>query len=132
MALRTILTDEDELLRKVSREITQVDDRIQVLIDDMIETMYENKGIGLAAVQVGILRRLFVMDIQDGHEPYVLINPEIVSQAGKQIGQEGCLSVPGRWGDVARPEKVVFKALDRFGKPMTLEAEGLLAVCACH
>ena len=132
MALRTILTDEDELLRKVSREITQVDDRIQELIDDMIETMYENHGIGLAAVQFGVLRRLLVMDIQDGNGPYILINPQIVSQKGTQVGQEGCLSVPGRWGDVERPEKVVFKALDRTGKPIKLKAEGLLAVCACH
>ncbi|NLO36658.1 MAG: peptide deformylase [Clostridiaceae bacterium] len=132
MALRQIVTEENDLLRKVSRPVDRVDTRIQTLIDDMLQTMKASNGIGLAAVQVGVLRRLFVMDIQDGNGPYVLINPKIVASDGSQVGQEGCLSVPGIWGDVERPAHVVMQALDRGGKPFTLEAEGLLAVCACH
>ncbi|MCK9253599.1 MAG: peptide deformylase [Clostridiales bacterium] len=132
MALRQIVTEENDLLRKVSRPVDRIDGRIQLLIDDMLQTMKANNGIGLAAVQVGILRRLFVMDIQDGHGPYVLINPKIVTCDGSQVGQEGCLSVPGTWGDVERPAHVVMEALDREGKPFTLDAEGLLAVCASH
>ena len=132
MALRKIVTDEDDVLRKVSREVGRVDDRVTLLIDDMLQTMHAGQGIGLAAVQVGVLRRLFVMDLHDDHGPYVLINPVIIDKEGKQVGQEGCLSVPGWWGDVERPARVVMQALDREGKPFTLEAEGLLAVCACH
>ena len=132
VALRTILTDEDPLLRKVSRDVTEVNARIQTLIDDMLETMAHADGIGLAAVQVGVLRRLFVMDLGDETGPYVLINPKLISRDGSQEGQEGCLSVPGRWGLVERPQRVVMEALDRDGQPFTLEADGLLAVCACH
>ena len=132
MALRRIVTDEDEIMRKVSRPVKKIDDRLQTLIDDMLETMKANNGIGLAAVQVGILRRLFVMELQDDHGPYVLINPRIGEKVGKQVGQEGCLSIPGRWGDVERPAHVVMEALDRQGQPCRLEAEGLLAVCASH
>ena len=132
MALRKIVTEEDDVLRKVSRDVSRVDDRITQLIDDMLQTMYAGQGIGLAAVQVGVLRRLFVMDLHDDHGPHVLINPVIIEKEGKQVGQEGCLSVPGWWGDVERPARVVMQALDRTGKPFTLEANGLLAVCACH
>ena len=132
MALRQIITETDETLRKVSRPVTQIDDRLQTLIDDMLQTMAANHGIGLAAVQVGVLRRLFVMDLQDGHGPYVLINPRLVAQSGSQTGQEGCLSVPGCWGDVERPGRITMEATGRDGQPFTLEAEGLLAVCACH
>lgn len=132
MALRKIVTEEDDVLRKVSRDVGRVDDRVTLLIDDMLQTMVAGQGIGLAAVQVGVLRRLFVMDLHDDHGPYVLINPVILEKEGKQVGQEGCLSVPGWWGDVERPAWVVMQALDREGKPFTLQAEGLLAVCACH
>lgn len=132
MALRQIITDGDETLRKTSREIAVVDSRIQELIDDMFQTMYDSNGVGLAAPQVGVLRRLFVADIKDGMEPLVAINPRIVSEEGMQCGTEGCLSVPGKWGEVERPQKIVLEALDRNGKPYTLEAEGYLAVCICH
>ena len=132
MALRQIVTEPDEMLQKISRDVGRIDDRLQMLIDDMLQTMKENNGIGLAAVQVGVLRRLFVIDLNDDHGPYVLVNPVILEKSGVQTGQEGCLSVPGSWGDVERPAHVVMQAMDRNGKPYTLEAEGLLAVCACH
>ena len=132
MALRNIITDEDDLLRKVSRPVERFDSRLKELVEDMLETMAANNGIGLAAVQVGILRRVFVMDINDGQGPYVLVNPEIVEEDGEQVGQEGCLSVPGRWGDVKRPARVTFQAQDQEGNSFQLEADGLLAVCACH
>ena len=132
MALRQIIKDGDETLRKKSREITEVTPRIQELVDDMLETMYANNGVGLAAPQVGVLRRLFVADIKDGSEPLVAVNPRIISADGVQRGVEGCLSVPGKWGEVERPQKITLTALDRQGKPYTLEAEGYLAVCVCH
>jgi len=132
MALRQILKEGDDTLRKVSREITRFDDRLQELIDDMFQTMYAGNGVGLAAPQVGVLRRLFVADIKDGSGPLVAINPRIVSPEGKQSGTEGCLSIPGRWGEVERPMKLTLEALDRHGKPYTLKAEGYMAVCVCH
>lgn len=132
MALRQILKDGDETLRKKCREITTIDCRIQELIDDMFQTMYENNGVGLAAAQVGVLRRLFVADIKDGSPPLVAINPKIVAADGYQCGTEGCLSIPGKWGEVERPQKIVLEALDRQGKPYRLDAEGFLAICVCH
>lgn len=132
MALRQILKEGDDTLRKISREITRIDSRIQELIDDMLQTMYANNGVGLAAPQVGVLRRLFVADVKDGSGPLVAINPRIVLTEGTQIGSEGCLSIPGRFGDVERPAKLVLEALDRNGNPYTLKAEGYLAVCICH
>ena len=132
MALRKVLLDGDETLRKISREVTKFDDRLQTLIDDMFETMYANNGIGLAAPQVGILRRIFVMDLHDGNDPVVAINPIITDTDGSQICQEGCLSIPGRYGDVERPASLVLKALDRNGQPFELKAEELTAVCISH
>ena len=132
MAMRNILKDGDETLRKISREVTAVNDRLQILIDDMFETMYANNGIGLAAPQVGVLRRIFVMDLHDGTGPVVAINPVIKDPQGSQIGQEGCLSVPGRQGDVERPASLVLSALDRNGVPFALAADELAAVCICH
>lgn len=132
MATRQILKDGDETLRKTCREVTQFDERLQELIDDMLETMYESNGVGLAASQVGVLRRLFVADIRDGDEPYVAINPRIIKTEGSQTGSEGCLSVPGKWGEVERPARLTLEALDRNGTPYTLDAEGYLAVCICH
>lgn len=132
MAIRQIVTEGDEVLRKVSRPVGELDSRLQVLIDDMLQTMYASNGVGLAAPQVGVLRRLFVMDVQDETGPWVMINPKIVSKDGSQTGQEGCLSIPGAWGDVERPAVVVVEATDRNGKPFTLRAEGLKAVCICH
>ncbi len=132
MALRQIIKEGDDVLRKRSREIEKINDRIDQLIDDMFDTMYENRGVGLAAPQVGVLRRLFVVDIQDGSDPIVAINPRISGTSGSQTGQEGCLSVPGMWGDVERPENLVLEAMDRDGNPFTLEAEGFLAVAISH
>jgi len=132
MALRQIVIEGDEILRKVSRPVGKIDSRVQILIDDMLQTMYASNGVGLAASQVGVLRRVFVMDIQDGTGPWVLINPRIVSAEGLQTGQEGCLSVPGVWGDVERPAVVIIEATDRKGDSYTLRGEGLKAVCICH
>ncbi len=136
MALRKILHVGDEsaneALRKVSRPIETINRRILILLDDMAETMYANNGVGLAAPQVGVLRRAITVDVGDRNGLFQLINPEIVAQEGEQEEAEGCLSVPGRRGIVKRPAKVTVKALARSGKPLTIEAEGLLAVCLCH
>lgn len=132
MAQRQILKDGDETLRKISRPVTAFDDKLQTLIDDMFETMYASNGIGLAAPQVGVLRRLFVMDLQDGSGPVVAINPQITQAEGSQICQEGCLSIPGKYGDVERPASLVLEATDRNGQPFSLPATALKAVCICH
>ncbi len=132
MAIREILTlpEESDFLHKKSREVVEIDDRILTLLDDMAETMYEANGVGLAAPQVGILRRVVVIDVGDGL--IELINPVIVYKKGEQIDAEGCLSVPGRSGTVARPEKVKVRALNRHGKEITVDGEGLLARALCH
>lgn len=132
MALRNIVTYEDPILRKKCRPVPEVTDRIKQLVDDMIETLYDAQGVGLAAPQVGVLRRIFVVDIMDGTGPKVLINPEIVKTRGEQDGEEGCLSVPDRAGEVIRPEYVKVKGLDRDGQPVEYEGEGLLARAFCH
>ncbi len=130
MALRNIVQVGDPILRKKSREVKEITDRIQILIDDMIETMKDAEGIGLAAPQVGVLKRIFVVDIGEG--PLVLINPEIVEQSGEQTGSEGCLSVPDRSGEVTRPNYVKIKGLDRNGNEVEYEGEELLARAFCH
>ena len=129
MALRTIIKEGDERLRKKSRPVTEFNERLWTLLDDMYETM-KGDGVGIAAPQVGILRRAVVIDVGEGrHE---LVNPEIVEQEGDQYGGEGCLSVPGQYGMVHRPQKLRVLAQDRYGKPFELEAEGYLAVAVCH
>lgn len=130
MALRTILTEGDPTLRKVCRPVTKFDERLETLLDDMLETMYAAPGVGLAAPQVGILRRVVVMDVGEG--VIEAINPEIVSTEGEQTGEEGCLSFPGKWGMVTRPYKVKMKAQNRHGKWFFLTGEELLARCMCH
>ncbi|MCQ2534416.1 MAG: peptide deformylase [Clostridia bacterium] len=133
MAMRNIVEIGDELLRKKSRPIDEITPRIKTLLDDMAETMYyENRGIGIAAPQVGILRRAFVVDVGDEHGKIEFINPEILEKSGSQEFCEGCLSVPGKNAFVERPEYVKIKALNRDGEEFILEAEGLLAVCICH
>ncbi len=133
MALRNIVTEGDPILRKRSREIEEISPRIVKLIDDMAETMYyDNRGIGIAAVQVGVLRRAFVIDIGDEHGRINFINPEITLREGEQKCSEGCLSVPGKSAEVMRPSKVHIKALDIDGNPFEMDAEGLLADCICH
>ena len=130
MALRNIRTDEDPLLRKRSREITNINDRMTALLDDMVETMYKAQGVGLAAPQVGILRRAIVIDVGEGL--YKMINPEIIEEAGSEIDVEGCLSVPNFNGTVERPEMVKVRYLDEKGEEKTVEAHGLFARCICH
>ena len=131
MAIRIIREDGDEVLRKKCKPVEKMTDRLNELIDDMFDTMYDANGVGLAAPQVGILRRIVVIDTYEGN-PLVLINPEIIETEGEQIGPEGCLSLPGLQGEVARPERVVCKALDRDMKEITVEGEGLLARAICH
>lgn len=130
MALRKILTFEDDFLHKVSRRVNKVDDHIREILSDMAETMYAQKGGGLAACQVGILRRLVVADMGKGL--LKLVNPEIVESEGKQIVVEGCLSYPGVWGKLQRPRKILVKALNENGKSITIEAVDELAKCLCH
>lgn len=132
MAIRTIRTIGDELLRKNSRKVDEVTDRIKILIKDMADTMYEAEGIGIAAPQVGILKRIFVVDINDETGLKVFINPEIIEASGKQEDVEGCLSVPERNALVERPEKIKVRAMNEKGEEFELEAEGLLARAICH
>ena len=131
MALRQIRVMGDEVLTKQCREVKEMTPRLKTLISDMFETMYEANGVGLAAPQVGILKQIVVMDVDDGNQ-YVLINPEIIEQSGSQTGQEGCLSVPGKAGIVTRPQKVKVKALDENMEEFVLEGEDLLARAICH
>ncbi len=130
MALRQIRTKDDEILRKVCKEVTNFDNKLAILLDDMYETMTSHDGVGLAAPQVGILKRAVVIDIGEGK--LELINPKIISEEGTQTGTEGCLSVPGVWGEVERPNKVVAQAYDRDGKKFTVTGEGLMARAICH
>lgn len=130
MAVREIRTQGDEVLKKVCKEVTIMTPRTQILIEDMIETMYEAMGVGLAAPQVGILKRIVVIDVGDG--PIVLVNPVILETGGEQTGDEGCLSVPGKAGQVTRPNYVKVKAFDENMKEVVYEGEGLLARAFCH
>ena len=131
MAIRKIRLDGDDVLRKTCKPVEKMTPRIQTLIDDMFDTMYEANGVGLAAPQVGILKRIVVIDICEG-EAYALINPQIVAAAGEQEGDEGCLSLPGLVGTVKRPQHVICKAYDRDMNEITVEGEGLLARAICH
>lgn len=131
MATRNIRVDGDDILRKVCKPIVEMNYRTSVLIDDMFDTMHDANGVGLAAPQVGILKRIVVIDIGDG-KPLTLINPEIIEEDGEQVGNEGCLSLPGLVGNVKRPMHVVCKALDREMNEITVEGEGLLARAICH
>ena len=130
MALRNIVKFGDDILRKKCREVTVFDDKLWVLLDDMYETMQSANGVGLAAPQVGILRRVCVIDVGEG--PIELINPVITSMRGKQRAVEGCLSAPGQWGSVTRPAKVKVTALNRYGKEVKYEGTELLARAFCH
>ncbi len=132
MAIRTIREIGDDILTKKCKVVKEMTPRLQTLIDDMFETMAAAQGVGLAAPQVGILKRICVIDDYEHEQKYVLINPEITETEGEQIGQEGCLSVPGKAGDVKRPMKVTVEAFDREMKKFTLTGEGLLARAICH
>ena len=133
MAIRNIRIDGDPILRKTSREVGEVNDRIKLLLDDMAETMYDAEGVGLAAPQVGILRRVIVVDPRDGQTGLVkLVNPEIIEKDGEQIGIEGCLSIPEFNATVKRPEHVKVKYLDEEGEEKIWDAHGFPAVILCH
>lgn len=131
MALRNLRYNGDEILRKKCKSVMKIDNKIKMLLDDMAETMYENEGVGLAAPQVGILKRLVVIDTEDGNL-YKMINPEIKSSSGEQTAQEGCLSVPKVKGMVTRPKNLTVEYINENGEKITLEAEDLLARCVCH
>lgn len=130
MALRNVVKLGDPILNKKSRAVEKFDDKLATLIDDMKETMYADNGVGLAAVQVGILKRVVVIDVGEG--PMELVNPEIIMTEGEQIGQEGCLSLPGKWANTSRPQKVQVKAQDRNGKWQVFTGEDLKAKAFCH
>jgi len=131
MAIRQIRKEGDEILKKKSREVDEINEKIQELIDDMLDTMYAANGVGLAAVQVGVLKQVIVIETED--DPlYVLINPEIISSSGKQLVDEGCLSFPNKFGKIERPEKVKVRALNEDGKKIEIKATGLLAQAICH
>lgn len=131
MALRTILTEGDPALTKKCRPVTVFDERLHDLIDDLKETLAHANGAGLAAPQIGILRRVVIV-VDDNDEMLELVNPEIVHEEGEQEGFEGCLSVPGRWGVVKRPKKVRVRAQDRNGNTFEVEGEDIVARCFCH
>ena len=130
MAIRNIVTVGDDVLRKVCRTQLQFDDKLHTILDDMKDTMYKAEGVGLAAPQVGILRRFCVIDVGDGI--IELINPVITEKSGSQTGAEGCLSIPGKSCEVTRPMKVTVRAQDRNGNNFTVTGEGLLARALCH
>ena len=131
MALRNIVTEGDPILRKTCRPVGEVTPRIQMILDDMVETMRDANGVGLAAPQVGIMRRMFVAE-PEPERVYIFVDPEMVSLEGEQEGNEGCLSVPGYVGTVKRPEKIVIKGKDRYGKEKEYTFEGFDAVVMCH
>lgn len=132
MAIRNVRLEDDEILRKKTRKVENIDDKIRELVDDMIETMHSQDGVGLAAPQVGVLKRLVVIDLYDDKGPYVLINPEIIKEKGEQEVDEGCLSFPNKFAKVVRPAEVTVKALDRDGKEYKLKGKGLLAQAISH
>ena len=131
MALRNIVTVGDSVLSKICRPVVKFDRRLHILIDDMIDTLVDSGGVGLAAPQVGVLRRVVVVDLAE-NEILELVNPEIIEESGSQIGLEGCLSVPGKYGVVTRPNVVKVRAQDRYGDWFEAEGEELIARCFCH
>ncbi len=132
MAIRNLRLEGDEILKKKSREIETIDEKIQILIDDMIETMHKYNGVGLAAVQVGILKRVIVIDLYDDNGPIVMINPVIIKEKGEQEVDEGCLSFPNQFAKVIRPAEIVAEYTDREGKRMKVKAKELLAQAISH
>lgn len=130
MALRTIRLQGDPVLNKVCREVKEITPKLQVLIDDMLDTMYEAGGVGLAAPQVGVLRRIVTIDIGDG--PVIMVNPILITSDGEQTDGEGCLSLPGKAGKVTRPNHVIVKAYDENMEEYEIEATELLARAICH
>ena len=132
MALRKIREAGDEILKKKSREVEKIDEKLQILIDDMIDTMHEYNGVGLAAVQVGILKRLLVIDLYDDKGPIAMINPVIIKEKGEQEVEEGCLSFPNQFAKIIRPAEVIVEYTNREGKRIKLKAKELLAQAVSH
>ena len=132
MAIRNLRYEGNEILKKVSREVEKIDEKIQILIDDMIDTMHKYNGVGLAAVQVGILKRVIVIDLYDDKGPIVLINPKILKTKGEQEVEEGCLSFPNQFAKIIRPAEVEVEYTDRNGKRKKIKAKELLAQAICH
>lgn len=132
MAIRKLRLEGDEILKKKSREVDVIDDKLQILIDDMIETLHKYNGVGLAAVQVGILKRVVVIDIYDDNGVIVLINPVIIKTKGEREIEEGCLSFPNKFAKIVRPEEVIAEYTDRNGKRMRVKSKELLAQAICH
>lgn len=130
MAIRNLRYEGDPILRKTSKEVKEVTPKIRELIDDMLETMYEANGVGLAAPQVGVLKRIVVIDVGEG--PLVMVNPQVVKTSGSQTGDEGCLSVPGKAGSVTRPDEVTVRFMGEDGEWYELEGRELLARAICH
>ena len=131
MALRNVREQGDAILGKISKDVKEVTPRVRELIEDMLDTMYEANGVGLAAAQVGVLKRIFVVDVT-GEDPYIFVNPRILETSGEQTGHEGCLSVPGKTGIVTRPNYVKVEAYNEKMEYFVLEAEELLARAICH
>ncbi|GAA4871099.1 peptide deformylase [Paenibacillus vulneris] len=132
MAIRIIVKDPDPVLREISKPVTKINANIHKLLNDMADTMYDAEGVGLAAPQIGILKRVIVMDVGDEHGLIELINPEVIEKEGEQFGPEGCLSIPGKTGDVRRAQRVKVKGLDRDGNEIVIEGTDLLARCILH
>ena len=132
MAIRILRLEKDEILKKKSRDVETIDDKIQTLIDDMFDTMYKYNGVGLSAVQVGVLKRVVVIDVEDETGPIVLINPKITKTKGEHEVEEGCLSFPNQYAKLIRPKEVTVEALDRSGKKITIKAKDLLAQAIAH
>ena len=132
MAIRNLRFENDEILKKKSREVEVIDEKLQILIDDMIETMHKYNGVGLAGVQVGVLKRVIVIDLYDDKGPIVMINPVIIKTKGEHEMDEGCLSFPNQFAKVLRPEEVVAEYTNRDGKRMRVKAKELLAQVICH
>ena len=132
MAIRMLRFENDEILRKKSRDVEKIDEKIQTLIDDMIETMRKYNGVGLSAVQIGVLKKVVVIDIDDGTGVKVLINPKIIKTKGEHEVEEGCLSFPNQYAKLMRPKEVIAEALDRNGKKIIIKAKDLLAQAIAH
>ena len=132
MAIRTIRTEGDEILRKKSKKVEVIDEKITELIQDMIETLHKYDGVGLAAVQVGILKQILIIQEAEDAPILVIINPEIVSQSGTQVVEEGCLSFPNKFAKIERPEKIKVRALNEKGKKIEITGKGLLAQALIH
>ncbi len=132
MAIRIVRENGDEILRKKSREVEVIDDRIRELLDDMVETLHSYNGVGLAGPQIGILKRLVVIDLYDDKGPIKLVNPKIIKQKGEQEVEEGCLSFPNQFAKIIRPAEVTIEALDENGKKIKIKGEGLLAQAISH